>query len=276
MNEHLLSSKQMAEFVSSGYLKFDDMVPRDLADACLEEMKSGKQRGYLAVGTPFEETWPKGTALGDAFRLPQVKGLIHSLVGPDPLYDHHAAHFMGARQMIGPNTHQDSVIDFRENYFDIQLSLFPADTPDEMGGTFLIPGTQFRNVRTSEITFYQHMVGKIWANCTAGTMYVWNTRVWHGARSNHTDQDRYMYKLRLNPTQPQIRHFDTSDLDDPEIDGILSTNYGWEGNENRYERMRRVRLWRFGSGQPDYDIGERFLRRIEYIPTVTEQAVQAG
>ena len=261
MNEHLLTSKQMAQFVASGYLKFDDMVPKDLSAACLAEMKDSK--GYFAVGTPFEETWPTGTALGDTFRLPQVKGLIHSLVGPDPLYDHHAAHFMGAQRMMGPNTHQDSVIDFRENYFDIQLSLFPADTPDEMGGTFLVPGTQFRNVRTAEISFYQHMRGKIWATCTAGTMYVWNTRVWHGARSNHTDRDRYMYKLRLNPTRPQIRNFDTCDLDDPEIKTLLTHNHGWEGNEHRYETMQRVRLWRHVSGQPDYDIGERFLRRSE-------------
>jgi hypothetical protein len=266
MKKHLLTSKQMAKFVASGYLKFDDMVPKDLSEACLEEMKNQK-RGFYAVGTPFEKTWPKGTALGSAFRLPQVRGLIHSLVGPNPLYDHHAAHFKGPKQMAGPNTHQDSVIDFRENYFDIQLSLFPADTPDEMGGTFLIPGTQYRNVRTGEIRFYQHMRGKIWASCAAGAIFVWNTRVWHGARSNHTDQDRFMYKLRLNPTRPQIRNFDTSDLDDPEIAGILSTNHGWEGNDYRYETMRRVRLWRYVSGQPDFDIGERFLRRIEYLPT---------
>ena len=77
-----------------------------------------------------------------------------------------------------------------------------------------------------------------------------------------------MYKLRLNPTHPQIRNFDTSDLDDPEIGGILSKSYGWDaGSENRYEQIRRVRLWRYVSGQPDFDIGERFLRRIEYLPT---------
>ena len=110
------------------------------------------------------------------------------------------------------------------------------------------------------------MRGKIWATCPAGTIYVWNTRVWHGARSNHTDRDRYMYKLRLNPTTPQVRHFNTSDLDDPEIGGILNINHGWEGNEHRYELMQRVKLWRFISNQPDYDIGERFMRRIEYNP----------
>ena len=181
--EHLISSKDMARFVASGYLKYEDMVPKDLSEACRKEM--GNSSGYLTVGAPFEETWPKDTALGEAFRLPKVKGLIHSLIGPKPLYDHHAAHLVRANTNMGPNMHQDSVIDFRQNYFDIQLSFFPVDTTDEMGGTFLIPGTQFRNVRTSEITFYQHMLGKVWANCTAGTMYVWNTRVWHGARSNN-------------------------------------------------------------------------------------------
>ena len=264
MREHLLSSKQMAQFVASGYVRIEGMVPEDLSRACLEEMRHN--RGYLAVGTPFEETWPKGTALGEAFRLPRVQGLIHSLVGPEPLYDHHFPHLTRAEETRGPNMHQDSVIDFRENYFDVQLSLFPVDTTDEMGGTFLVPGTQFRNVRTGEIAIYHHMRGKIWAACPGGTMFAWNTRVWHGARSNYTGQDRFMYKLRLNPTEPQIRNFDTSDLDDPEIGRILHTNHGWEGNEHRYEVMQRVRLWRFVSGQPDYDIGERFLRRIEYQP----------
>ena len=75
-----------------------------------------------------------------------------------------------------------------------------------------------------------------------------------------------MYKLRLNPSQPQVRLFDTSDLDDPEIGKILSTNHGWEANEMRYELMQRIKQWRFVSDQPDYDVGERFLRRIEYNP----------
>jgi hypothetical protein len=265
MSEHLISSKQMAQFVASGYLRLDDMVPKDLCEACLVEMRD-HHFGYLNVGASFEDTWPKGTALGDTFRLPQVQGLIQSLVGPDPLYDHHAAHLVKGQQTRGPDMHQDSVIDFRENYFDIQLSFFPVDTPDEMGGTFLVPGTQYRSVRTGEIHIYQHMRGKIWATCPAGTIYVWNTGVWHGARSNHTDQDRYMYKLRLNPTRPQVRNFDLDDLDDPEIRQILNTNHGWEGNEHRYELMRRVQMWRFVSGQPDYDQGERFMRRIEYRP----------
>ena len=274
MSEHLISSKEMAQFVASGYLRFDDVVPEDLCEGCLEEIRE-KHFGYLNVGAPFEETWPTGTALGDTFRLPKMQGIIESLVGPDPLYDHHAAHLVPAGVMRGPDMHQDSVIDFRPNYFDIQISFFPADTPDEMGGTFLVPGTHHRNVRTSDIHIYQHMKGKIWASCPAGTVYVWNTRVWHGSRSNHTDKDRYMYKLRLNPTVPQVRLFDTSDLDDPQIPSILNANHGWEGNDHRYELMERVKQWRYVSDQPGYDQGEKFMRRIEYAPGEKEE-VAAG
>ena len=267
MSEHLISSREMARFVASGSLRFDQIVPEDLCRACREEM--AHPESYFAVGTPFEETWPKDTALGEAFRLPRVRGIIESLLGPDPLYDHHFAHTVPARSAKGPNLHQDSVIDFRENYFDIQLSLFPVDTPDEMGGTFLVPGTHFRNVRTGEIGGYHHITGTVWASCRAGTLFVWNTRLWHGARTNRTDHDRYMYKLRLNPSAPQIRRFDTSDLDHPEIGEILSVPHGWEGDEMRYELMKRVEMWRYVSAQPDYDVGERFLRRREYQPQLS-------
>ena len=67
MSEHLLSSVQMAQFVASGYLKFEDMVPQDLCEACLEEMTNN--RGYLAVGTPFgSSTWQGMWNLFETYR----------------------------------------------------------------------------------------------------------------------------------------------------------------------------------------------------------------
>ena len=52
--EHLISSKDMARFLAYGYLKYEDMAPKDLCKACREKMENNK--GYLAVGAPFEET----------------------------------------------------------------------------------------------------------------------------------------------------------------------------------------------------------------------------
>ena len=148
----------MASFIADGYLRFDNIVPLNLCKMCLKEIP--QFNGYLSVGMPYEETWPKDTALGEIFRIPVAMGLIRSLVGPNPLYDHHGPHLTDAGELKGPDTHQDSVTDFRENYFDIQLSFFLKTLLMKKVKHFLsLP--QFRNVRTSEIDIYQHMRGKI-------------------------------------------------------------------------------------------------------------------
>ena len=137
--DHLLDSLQMARFAADGFLRFDELVPSELNEAAYEQMRANVVERPPA-GTPFS-SMGADTPLGEGFRLPAIQGIKNSLVGTDPLYDHHAAHLVKGGQTRGPDMHQDSVIDFRENYFDIQLSFFPVDTPDEMGGTFLVPGT---------------------------------------------------------------------------------------------------------------------------------------
>jgi hypothetical protein len=221
------------------YFRFDNIVPLSPCKTCLKEIF--QFNGYLSVGMPFEETWPKDTAFGEIFRISIVMGLIRSLVGPNPLHDHHGPHLINAGELKGPDTHQDSFTDFRENYFDIQLSFFCVDTPNEKGGRFFIPSTQFRNIRMSEIDIYQHMRGKISVVCSAGTVFVWNSRIWHGARSNRIKSPRYMYKLRLNPSQPQVGLFNTSDLNNPAIENILKTKHGWVYTDYSYELLKRFK-----------------------------------
>ena len=70
MSEHLISSKEMAQFVASGYLRFDDVVPNDLCEGCLEEIRE-KHFGYLNVGAPFEDTIFKNLTLGPSWRALQ-------------------------------------------------------------------------------------------------------------------------------------------------------------------------------------------------------------
>lgn len=260
--KHLLTADQMIQFAASGYLCLPGLVPDDLIKQSHKEIVEGKHT-FLDVMSPFEQTWPKGNALGEIFRLPSVKGIIESLVGPNPYYDHHAHHTVQGNQMIGPNMHQDSVIDFRHPQFDIQISYFPQKITKEMGGTFFVPGTHVRNVMTGEISCIQHIRGKRYAECEAGTFYVWHTNVWHGARSNHTEAMRSMFKLRLCPSQPQIKLFNTEGIKDVDV-SVLDSQFGYEGNNHRYDLMKRVELWRYLSGQPDFDCAEKFLRRSEY------------
>ena len=76
---------------------------------------------------------------------------------------------------------------------------------------------------------------------------------------------RYMFKLRLNPTVRQLRLWDTADLEDPAIPGILSANHRWYGNEVRLEIVNRIKFWRFLIGDEKFDV-HYWLSRLENMP----------
>ena len=263
-----LNSLEMAQFARDGFLRFDDLVPADLNKGSLSEMESGALRGNQA-GSPFSEVWAEpDSATGQVFRLPKVQAIIHSLVGPNSRYDHHAAHLTPANTRKGANLHQDAEYDVRRLHFDIQVSYFPHDTPVEAGGTLFVPGSQFRRVYESTTRRYHDIKGQVQAVCQAGTMFFWHANVWHAARSNHTDRDRYMFKLRLNPTVRQQRLWNTDDIDDPQVEGVLGANIPWHGQRHRIEVMNRIKFWRFLTGNEEYDMGF-WWQRIENEPELT-------
>ena len=259
---HLLTSKQMAQFTADGFLRFDELVPADLNQAVYNEITNNAVPRPSA-GRPISEAWTDSAA-GQVFRLPQVKGIMHSLVGPDPLYDHHAVHTVGPHHQQGQIWHADAIIDTRM-HFDIQFMYFCHDTPREMGGTMILPGSQYRRISESDIGRYQNFLGQTATVCKAGTLIVLHHGMWHCAQPNLTDQMRYMFKLRLNPTVRQIRLWDTADLEDPAIPGILSTNHRWYGNEVRLEVVNRIKFWRFLIGDEKFDV-HYWLSRLENMP----------
>lgn len=260
--KHLLNSGQMARFVADGFLRFDDLVPDDLNRAACVEMEQGIERG--PGGLRLSGMWPAPSAVGTIFRLPEVQGIIHSLVGPDPLYDHHAVHTVNAGHVNGQIWHADAIIDTRQ-HFDVQFFYFVHDTPREMGGTMILPGSHYRRISESDIARYQNFVGQVPVVCKAGTLIVVHHGIWHCAQPNQTDRKRYMFKLRLNPTVRQLRLWNTDDLDGPSIPGILSTNHKWYGNEVRIEIVNRIKFWRFLTGDDRFDVSY-WLSRIENQP----------
>jgi len=261
-NKHLLTSNQMAQFIADGYLRFDDMVPEHLNKSAYAEMSQGKVPG-IAAGAPLSQGWTD-SPLGEVFRLPQVQGIIHSLVGPEPLYDHHAVHMVNANNTDGQIWHADAIIDTRL-HFDIQFFYFSHDTPRQMGGTMILPGSHYRRISESDIARYQNFLGQYPMVCKAGTLVVVHHGMWHCAQPNLTDQKRYMFKLRLNPTVRQLKLWDTDDIDDPEIRSHFGTNHRWYGNEVRLEIVNRIKFWRFLSGDENFDVGY-WLSRLENMP----------
>ena len=266
--KHLLTTKQMAQLAAEGYLKFEALIPEEINQAAMKEIDDKSFNlwtGYTKSGTPLSQMWAESKGFGAVWRLPQVEGIMHSLVGPNQLYDHHAGHTVPKGQTTGQGLHQDSIIDTREWAFDVQFYYFPHETPKEMGGTLVIPGSQFRRVNTFDVSRYQNLVGQAPTICKGGTLFATHHGIWHCARGNFTDKTRYMFKLRVNPTVRQLKLWNTDDLNDPEIGSILGRAQGWMGNEWRIEMINRIKFWRYITGNEKFDLA-LWAGRIENMP----------
>lgn len=278
--QYLLNSKQMASFVARGFLRFDELVPPAINDAVMAEIDAGSIKAAPA-GTPLSKCYPEPSALGRMIRMPEIQGIIQSLVGPDPLFDHHAIHVRQANEGQAQGMHGDSIIDTRM-HFDVQLMYFPHDVPLEMGGTLLVPGSQYRRINEMDIARYQNFLGQIPMVCKAGSVLALHHGIWHCGRQNKTSQKRYMYKIRLNPRVRQMRLWNTDDLSADQskhkpiftretnavedIQTILGKQEPWyEDAAGRLEVVNRVKMWRFLTGDKNFDV-HYWLTRLENMP----------
>lgn len=279
--KYLLTTNQMAEFVARGFLRFDELVPNEINQAVMREIDAGGIEAAPA-GTPLSQCYPPPSAIGRMLRMPEIEGIIHSLVGPDPLFDHHAVHVRQPNEDSAQGMHGDSIIDTRMA-FDVQLMYFPHDVPLEMGGTLLVPGSQYRRINEMDIARYQNFAGQIPMVCKAGSVLALHHGIWHCGRQNKTDRMRYMFKIRLNPRVRQLRLWNTDDLPAAgtnqhkaiftkdtnavmDVQTILSRQEPWfEDASGRLEIVNRIKMWRHLSGDDTFDV-HYWLSRLENQP----------
>ena len=292
-SDHCLTTLEVARFVAEGYLRFDALVPAGLNERVIEELSRLAQvKLPQAIGvepkaevpgrpqtlTPLSRCYPPPSALGEVLRLPSIQGIIASLVGPDPLYDHDFVHVLPERGGYVQHLHVDAIIDSRDPTFDIQLFYFPREVEEGGGGTRFIPGSHLRRVRAEQVARYQHILGEEHFAGPAGTLLVFHHGLWHAGQPNPSDRTRWMYKVRLNPRVPQVRLWNTGDLDevhnDPSdhtfatmrfdsVGNVLRKMQPWQhGHEARLELVQRVRLWRYLTGDEQYDV-DYYLTRLE-------------
>ncbi len=289
-SDHRLTTPEMAEFVATGILRFDAIIPADINERVVAELESlfrakiapmlGQPEPPLPFErpeslTPLSECYASESVLGEYLRLPQVQGIIRSLVGSAPIYDHDFVHHLPAGSTYEQHLHVDAVVDSEDPTFDIQLFYFPNEVKPGEGGTRYVPGSHLRRVRAEGVSRYQHLVGEAQYAGPAGTLMVFHHGVWHAGQRN-PGPDRWMHKIRLNPTTSQVRQWNLDDFDEHHNDArdhvFAKTQPGsvaerlrvmlpWQrGHEERYEQMERARLWRYLSGDPTFDVDYYFTR----------------
>ena len=299
----LLTTEQMAEFASSGCLFFDELIDEqtnkeflddightdiDKADSINDFYKNIKATSSIPripAGTSLKEAFPKDSPLDKIFKNEVVEGAITSLVGSKTIIDHHFLHITfptkyfnqtNQRQMSQAN-HQDSTIDPRST-FDVQLFYFPTAVTKEMGGTRYHPGTHLRIVNEMAIAKYQNILGQKSIVCKPGTIGIFHSGLWHGAGVNFSENIRYMFKVRLQPTEKQELLWDpekkyqplpnralywTDETKDQPINDILMRSYPWqEADTNRLDKINVVKFWRLLTGHKKMDV-DYWLTRIE-------------
>ena len=240
---HLLTAKQMAKFAADGYLLFDGFIPQELNEAVYADQQAGRGR------------WHESEATRAVFDLPQVRGILRSLVGQNPVYDHSALHVVGPNKHEAQVWHADSIIDARPLAFDVQAMYFSHDAPPEMGPTLVLPGSHLRRVSNLSIARYKNIVGQVQLAGRAGAIGFLHQALWHCAQRNFTDRTRYMFKLRLRPGEEQRGLFNTDGYDDPEVRQIVSgAQHSWHGDQGRAENVQRAKLWRYLCDDDSVDV----------------------
>lgn len=262
--KNLMTSVEMAHFVSHGSFRLDAVVPDRMNERAIDVLDAGIP-GY-AYGTPLNDAFPIGTFVRELLDLPAIAGAVQSLVGPNPAIDHHAVHVRPPHGGEAQNMHGDAVLDTRTSAFDVQLMYYPREVTLDQGGTLSVPGTHLRRINQTGIGRYQNLAGQTRLTCPAGTVVFLHHGIWHGGRRNDSDQPRYMFKIRFNPTVRQLRLWNTDDIDDPQVRKELNTGFGWtRANESRLEQINRAKLWRELTGDQDFDI-DYYLTRETLVP----------
>ena len=251
-HKNLLTSVQMAHFVAHGSLRMDAVVPDEMNQEAIDVLKAGIPG--VPYGTPLSETFEDGSFVDRLVKLPEIAGAIHSLVGPEPTVDHHAVHIRKAHEGEAQNLHGDAIIDVREDAFDVQLMYYPQEVTLEMGGTLSVPGSHLRRTNETDTGRYQNLRGQTRLTCPAGSVVFLHHGIWHGGRRNDSDIDRYMFKIRFNPTVRQVRLWNTEDLYDDAVAAELNTSFPWyESATGRLEIYNRVKLWQALTGDDTFD-----------------------
>lgn len=276
-----LTTAEMAGFAALGYLVFEAVVPddvnRDALDLFEQTGAADTMRPKPDSGTPLASLYPDPSPIGAMLRLPRIEGILHSLLGPGPVYDHDWVHVRSAGDLSEQTLHQDAIIDTAPA-FDVQLFWFPHDVAPGEGGTGIVPASHLRVVNEADIARYQNLLGQRDLSGPAGTVAVFHQGLWHRGRANRGSRPRIMYKLRLNPTVPQVRHWDLADFDrvhnGPE-DHVFATSRPdsaaamfrrpapWhEAATGRLETVNRATLWRYLTGDDRFD-ADWYLTRTE-------------
>ena len=222
-NGLLLSDQQMQEFIMGGYVTVHTALPEEFhASICRQA-----DALFGAEPNPGNNLLPRLPDLARMLADPAVHGALTSILGPGYLLDDHRYCHDNRPGSKPQNMHQDGGSQGDHRTRKVLLLYYPQDTPDELGPTGVLPGSQYYAQRPSG-TPVRNVTG------SAGTVTITHYELWHGATANRTQRPRYMMKFLLHRMQePEAPSWDAGDA-------------GWDTDSPLWRTM-----WRWHRGETD-------------------------
>ena len=187
-NGHLLSDECMQEFIRNGYVTVRTALPEEFhASICRQA-----DALFGAEPNPGNNLLPRLPDLARMLADPPVHGALTSILGPGYLLDDHRYCHDNQPGSEAQRLHQDGGSQGDHRTRKVLLLYYPQDTPEHLGPTGVLPGSQYYRQRPQG-TAMQSVTGG------AGTVAITHYELWHGATANRAQRPRYMMKFLLHP-----------------------------------------------------------------------------
>ena len=199
----LLSDRQMQEFIGTGYVTVRTALPDEFhASICRQT-----ERLLGSEPNPGNNLLPRIPDLAKVLADPAVHGALYSILGPGYLLDDHRYCHANQPGSKAQSIHQDGGSQGDHRARKVLLLYYPQDTPERLGPTGVLPGSQYYRQRPEEVDVLS-LTG------VAGTVTITHYELWHGATANRTQRPRYMMKFLLHRMhEPQAPSWRATDRD---------------------------------------------------------------
>ena len=217
----LLSDRQIQDFIRNGYVTVQTSLPDEFhASIC-------RQTDALlgSEPNPGNNLLPRIPELSQMLADPAVHGALTSILGPGYLLDDHRYCHANQPGSEPQRMHQDGGSQGDHRTRKVLLLYYPQDTPERLGPTGVLPGSQYYRDRPQDVEMLA-LAG------AAGTVTVTHYELWHGATANRAQRPRYMMKFLLHRMQePEGPDWDTVDADWDTECSLWQSMWRWHRGE---------------------------------------------
>ena len=189
---YLFNDEQMRHFIANGYVTLKTDFPATFHEAIYQKIEAVMEK----EGNVGNNILPRIPEMQEVFDQPVVRGALTSVLGPDYIMHPHRHCHHNRPGSEAQRWHKDSYWGYRQVRHHrprwAMAFYYPQDVSPEIGPSAIMPGTQYYTTRTNDDTEVElPVLGE------AGTVTIIHYDLWHKAKANRTDKNRYMLKFQF-------------------------------------------------------------------------------